>query len=77
MIPRTHENGSLTMPRPRTGETPVRHIRLGDEIWEPVVRAAEEDGTTATEIVKIALAEHMAKRARQKRAQRARREDAE
>lgn len=55
------------MPRPKTGTTPVRHIRLGDEIWDPVVQAAEEDGVTATDIVKTALADYMAKRARQRR----------
>lgn len=69
MITRTHRNGSSDMPRPKTGETPVRHIRLGDEIWDQVERAAGEDGTTATAIVKVALAEYMAKRARQRRAQ--------
>lgn len=71
MITRTHRNGSSDMPRPATGKTPVRHIRLGDEIWEPVQQAASEDGMTATDLVKIALAEYMAKRARQRRAQRA------
>lgn len=69
MITRTHRNGSSDMPRPKTGVTPVRHIRLGDEIWEQVERAAEEDETTATAIVKTALAEYMAKRARQRRTQ--------
>ena len=71
MIIRTHRNGSSDMPRPKTGETPVRHIRLGDEIWDPVVQAADEDGVTATDVVKAALAEYMAKRARQRRAQKA------
>lgn len=66
MIARTHRNGSSDMPRPKTGVTPVRHIRLGDEIWEQVERAAEEDETTATAIVKTALAEYMAKRAKQR-----------
>lgn len=68
MIARTHRNGSSDMPRPATGTTPVRHIRLGDEIWEPVQQAATEDGMTATDVVKVALAEYMAKRARQRRA---------
>lgn len=71
MIPRTHGNGRSDMPRPATGKTPVRHIRLGDEIWEPIERAAREDGTTATAIVKAALAEYMAKRARRRRAEQA------
>ena len=70
MITRTHRNGSSDMPRPsQGGPTTVRHIRLGDEIWEPVQQAAAEDGVSATDIVKTALAEYMAKRARQRRAQ--------
>lgn len=56
------------MARPRTGTTPVRHLRIGDEIWEQVERAAGEDGTTATAIVKEALADYLAKRARRRRA---------
>lgn len=56
------------MPRPATGRTPVRHIRIGDEIWEQVVRLADLDQTTATEIVKTALREYIAKRRRQERA---------
>ena len=71
MIPRTHRNGRSDMPRPKTGETPVRHIRLGNEIWELVERAANEDGTTATAIVKTALADYMAKRAKQQQTRRA------
>lgn len=67
MIARTHRNGRPGMPRPKTGVTPVRHIRIGDEIWEQVERAAEEDSTTATAIVKTALLEHLAKRAKQRR----------
>lgn len=51
------------MPRPKTGETPIRHIRLGDEIWEPVELAAREDATTVTAIVKEALRDYIAKRA--------------
>lgn len=76
MIPRTHNNGRSDMARPSSGgPTPVRHIRLGDEIWEPVERAAKEDGTTATAIVKAALAEYMAKRARLRRPQQIGRDD--
>lgn len=54
------------VPRPATGKTPVRNVRIGDEIWEQVERAAHEDGTTATAIVKEALLEYVAKRAKQR-----------
>ncbi len=72
MIPRnTHTNGSDDVPRPATGKTPVRNVRIGDEIWEQVERAAEEDSTTATAIVKEALLEYIAKRAKRRRTHKA------
>lgn len=67
MIPVRTKTGGPIVPRPKTGETPVRHMRLGDEIWEQVERAASEDQTTNTAIVKTALMEYMAKRAKQRR----------
>ncbi|WP_326642806.1 hypothetical protein OG884_05605 [Streptosporangium sp. NBC_01755] len=70
MIPCTHDAGSTAVARPKTGTTPIRRVRLGDEIWEQVERAAGEDDTTNTAIVKEALADYFAKRARQKRARR-------
>lgn len=60
------------MPRPATGHTPRRSIRLGDEIWEQVEYVAALDGTTATGVVKAALMEYIAKRRRQERAERVR-----
>jgi predicted transcriptional regulator len=58
------------MPRPATGETPRRFIRIDDERWGKVQEAAQEDSTTSTEIVKRAIDEHLARRERQKRAKR-------
>lgn len=69
MIPCTQEPGRAVA-RPRTGETPIRHARIGDEIWEQVERFAEQDGTSNTEIVKTALTEYIAKRRRIERSQR-------
>lgn len=77
MIPCTHEPGSTAVARPKTGETPIRRVRLGDEIWEQVERAAREDDTSNTAIVKTALADYMAKRARQRRAQRTKGDDSD
>lgn len=69
MIPCTHTLGSTPMPRPK-GQTPVRHIRIGDEIWEQVERIASQDGSTLTDVVKMALTEYIAKRRRQEGAKR-------
>lgn len=57
------------MPRPKTGETPIRHVRIDKETWDRVEQAAEEDGTTSTGVVKRAITEHLNKRDRQKRRQ--------
>lgn len=77
MIACTHTTGSTSMPRPATGHTPRRSIRLGDEIWEQVEHVAALDGTTATGVVKAALMEYIAKRRRQERAERVRSKGAE
>jgi predicted transcriptional regulator len=69
MLACTQEPGSPHVPRPKTGQTPIRHIRIGDEIWEQVEWVAEQDDTNATSVVKTALAEYIAKRRRQARAQ--------
>jgi hypothetical protein len=58
------------MPRPATGQTPVRHVRIGDEIWEQVEWIADQDDCTLTDVVKTALTEYIAKRRRQERAKR-------
>ncbi|MFB9248434.1 hypothetical protein ACFFWE_09365 [Sphaerisporangium melleum] len=57
------------MPRPKTGQTPVRYVRLGDEIWEQVEWIAHEDGSSNTDVVKTALQEYIAKRRRLHRLQ--------
>lgn len=39
------------MPRPKTGETPNRNLRVPDEIWEPALANAQADGTTITNVL--------------------------
>jgi hypothetical protein len=48
--------------RPATGRDPVRSIRIDDDRWGKVTKAAEDDDTTNTEIVKRAIDEHLDKR---------------
>jgi predicted HicB family RNase H-like nuclease len=36
---------------PNKPATPTRSIRIPDEIWEPAVRKAADEGTTVTEVV--------------------------
>lgn len=39
------------MPRPATGKTPVRNLRVKPDIWEPALDHAQEDGTTITNVI--------------------------
>jgi hypothetical protein len=43
------------MPRPATGKTPVRNVRIPDEIWLPALARAEALGSTATDAVEAGL----------------------
>src|SRR5262249_20596611 len=53
--------------RPATGRDPVRSIRIDDERWGKVTKAAEEDNTTNTEIVKRGIDEYLDKRDQQQK----------
>lgn len=39
------------MPRPKTGETKNRNLRVPDEIWQPALENAQADGTTITNVL--------------------------
>lgn len=45
----TCENGQV--PRPATGKTPVRNLRVRPEVWEPALERAQADGTTLTSVI--------------------------
>jgi hypothetical protein len=52
------------MPRPATGKTPVRNLRVPSEIWEPALANAHAEGKTITEIIITALKRYNAARKR-------------
>lgn len=39
------------VPRPATGETPVRNIRVPTPIWRAAQKKAKEEGRTLTEVI--------------------------
>jgi len=43
------------MPRPKTGETPIRNVRVPDGVWEAVKAKAAAEGRTITDVVVTAL----------------------
>lgn len=39
------------MPRPATGKTPVRNLRVPEQIWGPALAKAKAEGRTLTEVI--------------------------
>lgn len=54
--PYTWDDGA--MPRPATGETPKRNIRVETDIWEAAQARAAEEKRTMTAVVKAYLARY-------------------
>ncbi len=55
--------------RPRTGETPIRHVRVEDGIWGEITEIAREQGRSITAVVIDALKRYVTWYRRQKRAE--------
>lgn len=43
------------MARPKTGETPIRNVRVPDGVWNAVKAKAKAEGRTITDVVVTAL----------------------
>ena len=48
------------VPRPPTGKTPVRNLRVADEVWRPALSKARGEGKTLTEIIVAFLRDYVA-----------------
>jgi predicted transcriptional regulator len=48
------------MARPRTGETPIRHVRVSDKLWGKVDKIAQQQDRTKSEVVVDALEKYAA-----------------
>jgi hypothetical protein len=51
--------------RPKTGETPIRHVRVSGRIWDQIGVIAREEGRTVSAVVIDALTRHIAWHKRQ------------
>lgn len=67
MIPWTQQPGR-TVARPKTGETPIRHVRVDDSLWSQITEIAREQGRSVTAVVIDALKRYVTWWRRQKRA---------
>jgi predicted transcriptional regulator len=47
------------MGRPRSGETPIRHVRVSDKLWGKVSEVARQQERTASAVVNDALEEYV------------------
>lgn len=43
------------MPRPATGQTPSRNVRIPDHVWDRAKEIAAERGETLTAVIEAAL----------------------
>lgn len=66
MIPWTQQRGGA-VPRPRTGETPIRHVRVPDKVWDQIGLIARDQGRTVTAVVLDALGRYIDHHKRQRR----------
>jgi hypothetical protein len=67
MMPWTQEP-RRAVPRPKTGETPIRHVRVEDGLWSQIAEIAREQERSVTSVVIDALKRYVTWHKRQKRA---------
>ncbi len=67
MIPWTQQRQGAAVPRPKTGETPIRHVRVDDSLWGQIGEIAREQGRSVSAVVLDALRRYVAWHKRQGR----------
>jgi hypothetical protein len=65
MIPWTQQQRGADVPRPKTGETPIRHVRVDDSLWEQIRGIARAQGRSVSAVVVDALKRYAAWHKRQ------------
>lgn len=50
-----------TRGRPPSGQTPVRNVRIAEEIWRPALDLARARGETLTSVIEAALKRYLAR----------------
>jgi hypothetical protein len=51
MVSRTYACDDPHVPRPATGETPVRNIRVAERLWRAAQAKAKAENRTLTEVI--------------------------
>lgn len=56
------------MARPATGQTPLRNIRVPDELWAAAMAEAKEEGRSLTDVIVSDLHRYVNRRRREREA---------
>ena len=56
------------MARPATGKTPLRNIRVPDELWSAAMAEAKEEGRSLTDVIVSDLHRYVNRRRREREA---------
>jgi hypothetical protein len=59
MDSRTYRCDDDPVPRPATGKTPVRNLRVVDEVWKPALEKARAEGRTLTDVITAYLRQYI------------------
>jgi len=51
MVSRTHTCDDRLVPRPATGQTPSRNVRVSDGLWNAAKAKARAEGRTLTDVI--------------------------
>ncbi|WP_143645439.1 hypothetical protein [Streptomyces swartbergensis] len=54
------------MPRPATGKTPLRNVRVPDELWAAAMAEAKEEGRSLTDVIVSDLHRYVNRRRRER-----------
>lgn len=54
------------MSRPATGKTPLRNIRVPDELWHAAMTEAKEEGRSLTDVIVSDLHRYVTRRRRER-----------
>jgi hypothetical protein len=60
MIPWTQQRQGAAVPRPKTGETPIRHVRVDDSLWGQIGEIARAQNRSVSAVVLDALKRYVA-----------------
>lgn len=54
------------MARPATGKTPLRNVRVPDELWDAAMKEAKAEGRTLTDVIVSDLHRYVNRRRRER-----------